>query len=112
MVVTKVTDVFAVAWGVCDVESRLDTVFLPAEAECFVKASLHIFWEVTTSTCRLLFDVGFYKCDIIGKVSDIKTIVILDVTVGDKANSDFETTVLFLHMIDDLEQSLLGALNP
>lgn len=112
MVVTKVTDVFAVTWGVCDVESRLDAVFLPAEAEGFVKSSLDIFWEVTTSICRLLLDVCFDECNIIGKVSNIKTIGVLDVTVGDKANSDFETTVLLLDMVNDLEQSFLGALNP
>ncbi len=110
--ISTIADIFAVTWCICDVEHRLKTIFGPAEIQSFVKASLHVLGEVSTSLSWLLLHILLDEVYIFGKVSDVEARMILDVSVGDKAHSDSEPCVLILDVVNNLTECLLGALNP
>ena len=93
MVIAVLADVFAVARCISNMEGRLDAAGVPAEAEGFVEASLHVFWEVTTTRGRLTIDLLLDKNDVLGEISDIEPVVVLNISVGDEADPDGQTLV-------------------
>ena len=93
-------------------ESRLYAIFFPTKIQSFVKPALDILREVSTSISWLGFNLFFDEINILGKVYNIKSVWIRDVTVGHKRDSDIKALVFILDMVDDLAKSVLRALNP
>ena len=102
MIVSILTDVLSMAWGICNMESGLDTISVPAESESLIEAALDILGEVTATAGRLAVDLSLDRFDIRGEISDIESIVILHIPVGHKANSHRKALASILHVVDDL----------
>ena len=106
-------DVISMTWCISDMESGLNAIFLPTQAESLVITTLNVFWHITTTHSSLLLNFLLYLIDVRGKISDIESLSTFSkVSVCDKANADSQALVLTLHMIDNLMQSVLRPLNP
>ena len=112
MIIATWTNVLAMAWSISNMECRFDAVCVPTELESLVKATLDILREVTASTGRLTVDLSLYSFNISGEVCNIKTIVVLHIPVSHEADSHSETLTGKLHVVDDLTQGFLRALDP
>ena len=88
MIIAIFANILAVAGGISDVEGRLDATSFPAEAEGFVEATLYVFWEVTTTGGWLTINLLFHLVDVISKICDVKPVVILDISICNKADPD------------------------
>ena len=93
-------------------ESRLYAIFFPTKIQSFVKPALDILRKVSTSTSWLGLNIFFDEINIFGKVRDIESVWIRNVTVGHKRDSDIKALVFILDMVDDLAKGVLRALNP
>ena len=71
----------------------LNAFSTPAEGEGFVEASLHVFWEVTTTGGYLFIDLLLDEDDVFGEVGDIEPVAVLNIAISDKTDSDGQTFV-------------------
>ena len=74
-------------------KGRLDAFSTPAEGEGFVEASLHVFWEVTTTGGWLFVDHLLDEVNIFGEVGDVEPVTIFNIAISDKTDSDGQTFV-------------------
>ena len=88
MIIAIFANILAVAGGISDVEGRLDATSFPAKTKGFVEATLYVFWEVTTTGGWLTINLLFHLVDVISKICDVKPVVILDISICDKADPD------------------------
>ena len=72
IVVHSITNITSMPWGISNMECHFNTIVGPGEFKSFIKATLHIFGEVSASSCLLLLDILLHKLYIISKVSHIK----------------------------------------
>jgi hypothetical protein len=72
-----------------------------------IETALDIFGPVTSSIGDLLGDERFDVINVISEVMDSEANIVFDVSVADKADSDFKFWVIFLYVIYDLFESIL-----
>ena len=104
--ITPITNIFAVTWSISNVESRFDTFSAPRKTECFIKATLHVFWHVSSTHCGLRLNLVLHCINIIGKVNDIKAIMLSNIAIGYKGYLDGQALVLALDAVNDLLQGI------
>ena len=94
-------------------ESHLHAVLGPVELEGFIEATLDIFWEVAPTSRLLLVDILLHLLNVAGEVRNVEAeISVLDISVGDEGDFDGQAGVLVPHVVDNLAQRVLGALDP
>ena len=98
----------AMAWGVSNVEDGLDGVRVPAHAQSLVETSLDIFRHVVASGSGLLRDEGFDCVEIFREVHGAELVfTITEVPVADERDSDLQSRVVSLYLVDDVLECVL-----
>jgi hypothetical protein len=67
-----------------------------------IETALNILRPVTSSIGDLLGDERFHVVDVVSEVVNSEADIVFDVSIADKADSDFEFWVIFLYVIYDL----------